>query len=236
MREAEALVRDGADMIDVGGESARTDQPSLDPDAELERVVPVIEGIRARIDVPVSIDSYKPEVVRGALAGGASIVNDISGLARPELAGLCAEQGARLVVVHNRGVPKVELLESQLYDDVVEDVLTFLSSRIKLASEAGLPRERVIVDPGPDLSKTPAQTVEVLRSLARLQELGCPILLAVSRKDFVGAITERAPRDRLAGTLAAIEHGVASGAQILRVHDVSAVRAFLRFRSIAAGG
>jgi dihydropteroate synthase len=224
------LIRDGAGMVDVGGESARTDQAPLAPEDELARVVPVIEGIVERFDIPVSVDSYKPEVVEVALRAGASVVNDISGLARPELASLCAEHGARLVIVFNQGTPKVELLESALYDDVVDETLQFMAERIELARGTGLARARIIVDPGPDLAKTPAQTVRILRSLDRLHELGCPILLAVSRKDFIGAITNRPPRERLAGTLAAIEQGVAKGAAYLRVHDVATVRHFLRTR------
>jgi dihydropteroate synthase len=227
VERARTLVSEGADVIDVGGESARTDQPPLSAQQELGRVLPVIEGIRQELGVPVSIDSYKVEVVRAALRAGASIVNDISGLANPALAEQCAEHGARLVLVHNRGVPKTALLDPNLYDDVVEEVFSFMESRIAIAEAAGVPRTHLIVDPGPDLSKTPAQTVTVLRNIARLRELGCPLLLAVSRKDFIGAITGRPPTERLAGTLAAIEQGVLAGASMVRVHDVAAVKAFL---------
>ncbi len=224
------LVDDGADIIDVGGESATTDTQAVSVDEEIARVVPVIEGLAMRASTLISVDTYKPDVARAAIKAGASIVNDISGLRDPALAEVCAGYGAGLVVMHNRGVPKQRLLNPELYTGVVEDVLEFLSKRTQCAEERGVQRESLIVDPGPDFSKTPAQTIEVLRHLDVLTQLGYPILLPISRKDFIGALVRRRPRERLAGTLAALDHGVAGGANIFRIHDVAEAHQFIATR------
>ena len=150
------------------------------------------------------MDTYKPAVARAAIAAGAAIVNDVSGLRDPVLADVCAQTGAALVLMHTRAAPKQKLLDRGLDGRIVADVELFLRERIALALERGVAFEQLMLDPGPDFAKTPAQTVEVLRALPALHALGRPLLLAVSRKDFVGAITGRPPRARLAGTLAAI--------------------------------
>jgi dihydropteroate synthase len=195
-------------------------------------VVPLVERL-ASDGVLVSVDTFKPEVARAALDAGAAMINDVSGLLDPELADACADAQAALVVMHTRARPKEKTFLD--YQDPTEDVLTFLRERIALAAERGVHDEQIVVDPGPDFAKTPAQTVEVLRNLPALRELGRPILLAVSRKDFVGALTGRRPRDRLAGSLAAIGEGVDAGAAILRVHEVAEVRDFLTVRGALRG-
>ncbi len=230
---AEELCAAGAEIIDVGGESATTGRPPVPEQLEIERVVPLIERVAPL--ATVSVDTYKPAVARAAIAAGASIVNDVSGLRDLDLANVCAESGAALVVMHTRAAPRERLQEPELYGDVVAEVLAFLRERTELALAAGVAREQLIVDPGPDFAKTPAQTIRLLSQLARLHELGLPLLLAVSRKDFVGALTGRAPRERLAGTLAALAHGADSGAQIFRVHDVAAAADFLAVRAALAG-
>jgi dihydropteroate synthase len=230
LARARAMVRAGASILDVGGESARTDQPALDPEEEIARVVPLVTALRRELDVLVSVDTYKAPVAEAVLAAGADVVNDISGLRDPGLAELCARAGAGLVVAHNPGVPKVRALSPAAYGDVVAEVLAFLRERLAVARELGVAPASLVVDPGPDLHKTPAQTVEVLRALDRVVALGHPVLLAVSRKDFVGTITGRAPAARGPGTLAAIDDGVRRGAAILRVHDVAATAAFLAAR------
>lgn len=226
------LVAQGADLIDVGGESGVTGIPAVAAEEEARRVVPLVERLASE-GVPVSVDTWKPAVARAALEAGAVLVNDVSGLRDPELAGVTAAAGAALVVMHTRAAPKVK--EFPDYDDLVADVVEFVRARVQLAREHGVQQERIVVDPGPDFAKTPAETVEVLRSLDRLRELGHPILLAVSRKDFVGALTERPPRERGAGTLAAIGAGVDAGAAIVRVHDVAATVDFLTVRAALAG-
>lgn len=225
-----ALVEQGADLVDVGGESGVTGVDPLPPEVEAERVVPVVEGL-AREGAVVSVDTWKPEVARAALAAGAAMVNDVSGLRDPAIAGVCADGGAALVVMHTRAEPKVKDFPG--YDDVVHDVETFLRERIELARAHGVDDEQIVVDPGPDFAKTPAETVAVLRALPF--SLGRPVLLAVSRKDFVGAITGRPPHERLGGTLAAVSAGVDAGAAIVRVHDVAAVADFLAVRAALRG-
>jgi dihydropteroate synthase len=183
----------------------------------------------------VSVDTYKPAVARAAIAAGASIVNDVSGLRDVGLADVCASTGAGLVLMHTRAAPKQKLLDRSLDGRVVGDVLEFLGARIALALERGVAFEQLMLDPGPDFGKTPAQTVDVLRHLADLHELGRPLLLAASRKDFVGAITLRAPRARLAGTLAAVGFGGDVGVHMLRVHDVGDVADYLAVRAALSG-
>jgi dihydropteroate synthase len=230
---AHAQIEAGAHLIDVGGESGVTDKPAITADEERRRVVPLVERL-ARDGVLVSVDTFKPEVAHAALDAGAAMINDVSGLLHPELADAAAAAGAALVVMHTRARPKEKTFPA--YEGpVTDDVLAFLKERIALATDRGVHEEQIVVDPGPDFAKTPAQTVETLGNLAALSELNRPILLAVSRKDFVGAITNRRPRERLAGSLAAIGEGVDAGAAILRVHDVAEVRDFLTVRAALRG-
>ncbi len=234
MARGEALLSEGADLLDVGGESARTDRPPVGVQEEIARVVPVVERLAA-LGAEVSVDTYKSGVARAALAAGASMVNDTSGLRDVALADVCAAAGARLVLMHTCARPKEKVLDPARDERVVDDVLAFLHERMAMAEARGVARERLVLDPGPDFGKTPHQTVRVLRALDRVVALGPPVLLAVSRKDFVGAITERPPRGRDAGTLAALAAGVDAGAAILRVHDVAAARDFLAVRAVLRG-
>jgi len=261
VRLALAHAADGADILDIGGESATTGRPPVAVAEEIERVVPLIERVVAelgddrnwrpagragpesgsgwavdtRAEPVVSVDTYKPAVARAAIAAGARIVNDVSGLRDPELAAVCAETGAALVVMHTAAAPRERRQHPDLYGDVVGEVLDFLRARVAVALEAGLAREQLILDPGPDFAKTPAQTIALLAHVERLHELELPLLMAISRKDFIGALTGRPPRERLAGTLAALAHGVDAGAHIFRVHDVAAAADFLAVRAALAG-
>jgi dihydropteroate synthase len=232
---AHELVAAGARIVDVGAESAFGGRPPVPADEEAARVVPVIERIVAEFDVLVSVDTYKPAVAAAALAAGAQLVNDVSGLRDPALAELCAATGAGLVLMHTRVAPKGTLLEPDFYDDVVADVRDFLLERIAIAERAGMHREQLLLDPGPDFAKTPAQTVAVLRRLGSLHELGRPLLLAISRKDFLGAITGRGARERGAATLAAVGWAADAGAHAVRVHDVRAAADFLAVRAVLRG-
>ena len=232
---AEQLLDAGAAIIDVGGESATTGRPPVELEQEIERVAPLVQRIAGELGALVSVDTYKPAVARAAIAAGAGIVNDVSGLRDAELATVCAETGAALVVMHTRAAPRERLQDAELYDDVTADVLAFLRERIALALDAGVGEEQLIVDPGPDFAKTPAQTIRLLSEVERLHELGRPLLMAISRKDFVGALTGRAPRERLAGTLAAFAHGLDAGAHIFRVHDVAAAADFIAVRDALSG-
>jgi len=233
---AAQLLEVGADVIDVGGESAITGVPPVDADEEAARVVGVIERVAGELGAVVSVDTYKPAVARAAIAAGAAMVNDVSGLRDEELATVCAQTGAALVVTHTRTQPKVRRDDPALYGgDVVGDVLAFLGERLAAAQARGVRPAQLLVDPGPDFAKTPAQTAEVLRRLDELHALGHPILLAASRKDFIGAVTGRRPRERLAGTLAAVGHGVDAGTHLLRVHDVREVADYLAVRAVLRG-
>jgi dihydropteroate synthase len=229
---AHELAEQGAAIVDVGGESGRTDRPAVPVDEERARVVPLIERLAAD-GLRVSVDTWRAPVARAALAAGASMVNDVSGLSDPELADACAEAGAELVITHTRAEPKVKAFPD--YDDVVADVIALLRERAALAVERGVAAERLVFDPGIDLAKTPAESIEVLRRLPEIAELG-PLLLAVSRKDFVGALTGRAPAARDAGTLAAVGAAAAGGASILRVHDVAGARDYLAVRDALVNG
>lgn len=230
---ARKLIADGADIIDVGGESGVTNKPAVDAAEEIARVTPVIEAISALPGAVVSVDTYKPAVARAAIAAGARIVNDVSGLADDDLAAAAAEGDAAIVLMHTRAKPKEKLFPD--YDDVVADINEFLADAIARAVAQGVAVDRVIVDPGPDFAKTPAQTIASLRALDTLAELGRPILLAAGRKDFIGALTDRGPREREAGTLAALAAGVDYGIAIARLHDVAAAADFLTVRAALSG-
>jgi dihydropteroate synthase len=243
---AKELVAAGADILDIGGESATTGRPPVAVDEEIGRVAPLIERIVRDLDpgrgdcgsadgVVVSVDTYKPAVARAAIAAGARIVNDVSGLRDPAVAEVCADTGAALVVMHTAAAPRTRRQDPDLYADIVEEVLAFLRGRVEVALRAGVTREQLILDPGPDFAKTPAQTIELLAGVQRLHELGLPVLMAISRKDFIGALTRRPPRERLAGTLAALAHGADAGAHIFRVHDVAAAADFLQVRAALTG-
>ena len=225
LRRGEELLAAGADLIDVGGESGVTIGSAVDPREEIERVVPLVEHL-AGLGALVSVDTYKATVARAAIEAGASMINDPSGLIEPELARACADSGVALVVTHTRARPKQRLGDPR-YADVTEDVKRLLRARVRQARSLGVEDERILLCPGPDLGKEPAQTIELLRRMDQLHELGRPLLLAVSRKDFVGALVSRPPRERLAGTLAAVAHVVAHGAHVLRLHDVAEARDFL---------
>ncbi len=232
---ARELLAAGADIVDVGGESGVTNRPAVDAQEEIERVVPLIERIAGDLGAVVSVDTYKPAVAAAAIAAGACIVNDVSGLRDPALADVCAQTGAALVLMHTRAAPKQKLLDPSYDGRMADDVVAFLEERMALARERGVDGEQLILDPGPDFGKTPAQTVEALRCLEDLHALGRPVLLALSRKDFVGAITGRRPRERGAGTLAALAWGLDAGGHVFRLHDVGAAADFIAVRDVLAG-
>jgi dihydropteroate synthase len=231
VEHALALVRDGADLIDVGGESGVTYTGISAAEVEIARVAPLVEALVAE-GVVVSVDTWKPAVAEAALAAGAHLLNDVSGLRDPALADLAASCDAGLVVMHTRAAPK----EEHFHDyggDVVGDTVAFLRERVELARARGV--RTVITDPGPDFAKTPAESVEVLRAIDAVCDLGEPWLAAVGNKYFLGAITGRAPSDRLAGTLAALGFAADRGAAMARVHDVAAAADFLAVRTVLAG-
>lgn len=237
LARAHELAAAGAAIVDVGGESGVTHRPPVPVSEEIERVVGLIARIVEEVGVPVSVDTYKPEVAEAAVRAGACMVNDVSGLRDPGVADVCARSGAALVITHTRTPPKTERKDPAFYDPdgVAVDVRAFLSERLGQAREHGVGEEQIVLDPGPDFAKTPAQTVAALRGLDGVLALGRPVLLALSRKDFIGAVTERGPAQRGAGTLAALSWGVDAGGHLLRVHDVAAAADFLAVRAVLRG-
>jgi dihydropteroate synthase len=225
LRQGLQLAAEGADLIDVGGESTRPGAPPVSEPEELDRVVPVIEALSRELDLPLSVDTTKSGVAREAVAAGADFINDISGLNfDSEMAGVVSGSGAGLIVMHTSGSPEVMQHRIQ-YADVVRDVITALRRSIETAMAAGVALDRIAVDPGIGFGKDPAGNLELLRRTAELQELGRPIMLGTSRKSFIGRVLGlEDPQQRLAGTLATIALGYAGGARLFRVHDVRAAR------------
>lgn len=231
-----AMVAAGAGALDVGAQSAITGRQPAEPDGEAAAVVPVVRAVvHACPGVIVSVDTFKPAVARAVLEAGAHLVNDVSGLRDPTMARLCADACAGLVVMHTAAPPLVRRQEPGLYRRVGAEVAAFLAARVALALDAGVGPESIVVDPGVDFAKTPAQTVELLRDLGPVVDLARPVLLALSRKDFVGALTGRPPAERDAGTLGAVAALRHIPGQILRVHDVAGTVEMLRVLDAIAG-
>lgn len=218
------MIEEGAAIIDVGGESTRPGAAAVDPREEAARVLPVVRRLKNEHRVVVSIDTRRAEVARAALDEGADIVNDVSALADPEMAGVVAGSSAGLVLMHMRGTPAT-MQNDPRYGNVVEEVRTELAERLDAAQRAGIDPERVVIDPGIGFGKTFQHNLELIGRLDRLTELGRPVLLGVSRKAFLGALAGgAAPAERVHATAAACVLGMLRGARIFRVHDVRAVR------------
>jgi dihydropteroate synthase len=214
------MVADGADIIDVGGESSRPGAASVSAEEELSRVLPIIRALAEKTQVPISIDSCKPEVVRAALDAGASIINDITGLAAEEMRILAAERRVPAVVMHMKGTPET-MQQEAIYEDVVSEVMAQLRERISMAVQAGLPEEFVIIDPGIGFAKTAEHNLQIIRKLADFKSIGLPILTGTSRKAFIGnALSDLPAAERLEGTMATVALCINNGANIVRVHDV----------------
>ncbi len=222
--QAERLATEGADLLDLGGESTRPGSAPVAVEEELRRVVPVVERLRARgFTLPISLDTCKAEVARAGLAAGADLVNDVTGLRDPALARVVAEAGAPVVLMHLRGTPATMQAEAR-YQDLLGEVAAELRQALARAEAAGIPAERVILDPGIGFAKDTAQNVALLARVGELRALGRPLLVGPSRKRFVGELTGAPVEDRLPGTLAAVTACVLAGVEWLRVHDVAAAR------------
>lgn len=213
-------VDDGADWVDIGGVPFGLG-PAVSLEEELERVVPVVEAVAAASDVVISVDTFSAAVAREAIRAGASVINDTSGLYDPAMAEAVAATDATLVLTHSMSPPRAEPPRPE-YDDVVADVVAFLRDRIARAEAAGVPRERLIIDPGHDLNKNTVHTLELTRRLGEVVALGLPTLAAVSNKDFIGETLDRPQGERLEGSLAAMVFCILEGARIVRMHDVRA--------------
>ena len=222
--QAERLAEEGADLVDLGGESTRPGSAPVDAAEEARRVVPVVARLRARgFGLPISLDTCKAEVARAGLAAGADLVNDVTGLADPALARVVAEAGVPVVLMHLRGTPAT-MQAHATYRDLLGEVAAELRQALARAAAAGIPAERVILDPGIGFAKTTPQNVELLARVGELKALGRPLLVGPSRKRFVGELTGAPVEARLPGTLAAVTACVLAGVEWLRVHDVAAVR------------
>lgn len=218
----EELARAGAAILDVGGESTRPGAEEVAETEELRRVVPVVEGL-AGSEAQISIDTSKAAVAAAALDAGAAIVNDVTALrADPEMAALCADRRATVVLMHMLGSPRT-MQENPVYEDVVADVRAFLAARVEAALAAGIAEERIWLDPGIGFGKTAAHNMELLRRLSELRELGRPLVIGTSRKSFIGKVDGSGASERLGGTIASSVLAAAEGAAVLRVHDVAEV-------------
>jgi dihydropteroate synthase len=227
IEHARALVAEGADLLDVGGESTRPGARAVSADEELRRVLPVLEGLDG-LGVPISIDTSKAAVAEVALHAGAELVNDVTALrADPELAAVCAARGCDVVLMHMQGSPRT-MQEAPAYGDVVEEVKGFLAERIRVATRSGVAEDRIWVDPGIGFGKTVEHNLELLRRLSELRDLGRPVVVGTSRKSFIGTLTGREVGDRLGGTIASNVLAVRAGADVLRVHDVAQAREAVR--------
>ncbi|MGH3116985.1 MAG: dihydropteroate synthase [Gaiellales bacterium] len=233
LRRAEEIIREGADLIEVGGESAQQGDALGERD-EIDRVAPLVRELTTRFPLPVGIDTYKPAVARAAIEAGAVLVNDISGMADPGMAGVIAGSGAAVVLMHLHGRPKQHYVDVPV-PSMMDWVAVFLKQRTDAAIAAGIPRQRMLVDPGLNFGKHPARDLELMRRLPELRSLGCPIFVATSRKDYVRDLLHLHPDDLLEGTAAAVAFAVVQGANMVRVHDVQAMVRVVRMMEFFTG-
>ena len=224
IERALVMVDDGADIIDIGGESSRPGAESLSEKEELARVLPVIEAIAHKISIPISIDTYKAIVAKRALDAGAEIVNDISALRFDEsMAGTIKDSGSYVILMHMIGNPRT-MQQDPHYENVVEDIISFLKNRADFAVDHGIPKNRIIVDPGIGFGKTLEHNLAILRNLERFKELGYPVLIGASNKSMIQGITGASGEERIWGTAVIVAHCVINGITIHRVHDVKAMK------------
>ncbi|RJO66200.1 MAG: dihydropteroate synthase [Myxococcales bacterium] len=218
--QALRMEEEGADLIDIGGESTRPGSDRVPVEEELRRVLPVIETLTARLSVPISIDTTKAAVARAAIQAGAAMVNDISGFTfDPSMLDVVASARAPAIIMHTAGDPKT-MQQTYRYTDVVEDVAAYFAERLNLAGQAGIPLANLMLDPGIGFGKSVAHNLALLQNSARFAELGCPVIVGPSRKSFIGKVLDLPLDDRLEGTLAAVAVAVMNGANMVRVHDV----------------
>lgn len=233
LEHARRLVEDGADILDVGGESTRPGAESVPAEEELRRVLPVVEAL-AHGAVPVSVDTWKPEVMREAIRSGASMINDVNALLAPGALDAVAASDVGACLMHMKGSPKTMQIDPR-YDDVLAEVLDFLRERVASAEAAGISRARIVVDPGFGFGKTVAHNLTLLRRLGDFGSLGVPVLAGLSRKSILGTITRRSVGDRVHSSVAAALMAVCKGARIVRVHDVRATREALEIYGAVEG-
>ncbi len=233
---ARSMVADGAAVIDVGGESTRPGSKGISVDEELDRVIPVLEALRNAVPVPLSVDTSKPEVMEAAAAAGAGLINDVMALRRPGALEAARSTGLPVCLMHMQGVPET-MQDDPRYDSVVTEIRGFLAGRMADAEAAGIPRERIILDPGFGFGKTDPHNARLLAGLPEICNLGVPVLAGLSRKSLVGRVLGRALADRLAGSVAAAAIATWNGARIIRAHDVAETVDAVRLAEyVQAGG
>ncbi len=229
------LAADGADIIDIGAESTRPGAEPVSEAEELRRLLPVVAELVQRVDVPISVDTYKSSVAAAALDAGAAMINDISGLRfDPLLKAVAAKHQVPVVIMHIKGEPR-NMQQNPHYDDLIGEIVQYLDESIQLAAAAGIDRSKIIIDPGIGFGKRLEDNYEILRRLSEFKHLGCPILVGPSRKSFIGNVLKLPPQERLEGTLAAVTAAILQGADMVRVHDVKQVRRACRIADILAG-
>jgi dihydropteroate synthase len=219
----EQMIRDGADIIDIGGESSRPGAKPVSLKDELARTIPLIKALARRIKVPISIDTSKPQVAQQALDNGASLVNDITGLKNNQMPKVISRYKAGVVIMHMQGNPR-SMQKNPQYISLIDDIIEYLSCAIKKAEDSGIAKEKIIIDPGIGFGKTLEHNLEILKRLKDFKILGKPILVGTSRKSFIGKILNVQPQERIFGTVASCVLACANGANIVRTHDVKAVK------------
>jgi dihydropteroate synthase len=224
---AQRMVGDGADIIDIGGQSSRPGAKPVSVKEEIKRTIPVIKALAKKIKVPISIDTYKPQVAKLALDNGAAIVNDICGATDLKLLKLVSRYNAGLIIMHMKGRPR-NMQKNPVYKSLIDEIIAYLSCAIQRAEEYGVDKDKVIIDPGIGFGKTLEQNLEILKKLREFKVLGRPILVGPSRKSFIGKILNLAPQERISGTLSACVLAARNGANMVRVHDVKEVHQALR--------
>ncbi len=223
------MVEEGADIIDVGGESTRPYSEPVPADEELKRILPVISGIRAQSDILISVDTYKAKTARAAHDAGADMINDISGLTFDrDMAGTVSDLGAYVVIMHIKGTPG-NMQEAPFYDDVISEIKDFFVRRVRLAKDSGIKDDDIILDPGIGFGKRVEDNLKILKMLGAFKDMGKPVLAGASMKSFIGTVTDATMEERIDGTLASIAISLWNGADILRVHDVKRAHRVLNF-------
>ncbi len=230
LSRAESMIRDGATFIDIGGESTRPGADEVSTQQQLDRVIPVIQAIRSNLDTCISIDTSSPEVMSEAIGAGAAMVNDIRALSHPHAIEVVKQMPVAICLMHMQGQPGT-MQKSIGYDDVVDEVFTFLKERVQVCLDSGISRERLIVDPGFGFGKSQTHNYQLLKNLKRFAKLKLPLLVGISRKSMIGDVVDRPVDQRLAGSIAATIHALSAGANIIRTHDVAATIDAIRVNS-----
>lgn len=227
IKKAKLFEREGADIIDIGGQSTRPGSSSISIEEEIERVVPAIKAIKKEVNLPISIDSYKPEVVEEAIKEGANIINDIYGLAQEKMREISARHNLPTIIMHIKGTPQ-DMQDDPHYENVVEEIINYFKDRIKLATSSGVKEDKIIIDPGIGFGKKFEHNLEILRNISEFKKLNKPVLIGASRKSFLGQILNLPPSERLEGNLAVAVYCAMQGVDMLRVHEVKETKRALK--------